>query len=116
MISSFFLVHFIKLLKCSGLIAATSTEYVNVLVVWTGGGPIVGHQYVALLEKYKPSMTWDEGFEEHYFLYDGEDAKHVVFYPTLTSISARLNTANNVGAGISIWEIGQGLEYFFDLL
>jgi chitinase domain-containing protein 1 len=68
-----------------------------------------------LLEKHKPSVTWDEESEEHYFLYDGEDAKHAVFYPTLASISARLNTANDVGSGLSIWEIGQGLEYFFDL-
>lgn len=83
----------------------------------TGGGPIVGHEYIALLEKYKPSITWEERFEEHYFLYDGEDAKkHVVFYPTLASVSTRLATADNVGSGISIWEIGQGLEYFFDLL
>ena len=65
-----------------------------------------------MLEKHKPSVTWDEESEEHYFLYDGEDAKHVVFYPTLASISAMLNTANDVGSGLSIWEIGQGLEYF----
>jgi chitinase domain-containing protein 1 len=55
-----------------------------------------------LLEKHKPSVTWDEESEEHYFLYDGEDAKHVVFYPTLASISARLNIANDVGSGLSI--------------
>lgn len=90
--------------------------YGNDYTLPQGGGAIVGHQCVALLEKYKPSITWDKKSEEHYFMYDGEDAKHVVFYPTLASVSARLNTANKVGSGISIWEIGQGLEYFFDLL
>lgn len=90
--------------------------YGNDFTLPQGGGPVIGHQYVALLEKHKPTVTWDEESEEHYFLYDGEDAKHVVFYPTLASISARLSTANDVGSGLSIWEIGQGLEYFFDLL
>ncbi|KAG0555859.1 hypothetical protein KC19_11G008800 [Ceratodon purpureus] len=90
--------------------------YGNDFTLPQGGGPIIGHQYVALLDKHKPSISWDEESAEHYFLYDGDDAKHVVFYPTLASISARLNTAMDVGSGLSIWEIGQGLEYFFDLL
>ncbi|KAG0600099.1 hypothetical protein M758_11G007100 [Ceratodon purpureus] len=90
--------------------------YGNDFTLPQGGGPIIGHQYVALLDKHKPSISWDEESAEHYFLYDGDDAKHVVFYPTLASISARLNTATDVGSGLSIWEIGQGLEYFFDLL
>lgn len=90
--------------------------YGNDYTLPQGGGPIVGHQYISVLEKYEPEFIWEKSFEEHYFVYDGEDTKHLVFYPTLASISARLNTASNVGAGISIWEIGQGLEYFFDLL
>ncbi|XP_042032552.1 uncharacterized protein LOC121779308 [Salvia splendens] len=82
-----------------------------------GGGPIVGREYVSLLEQHRPQLQWEKNSEEHFFLYiDNQDVKHVVFYPTLKSIATRLQEAASWGAGISIWEIGQGLEYFFDIL
>jgi len=90
--------------------------YGNDFILPQGGGPITGHQYVTLLEKYKPEIHWDEEFDEHLFIYENVKEKHVVFYPTLKSISIRLDEAKQARAGISIWEIGQGLEYFFDLL
>ncbi|KAM0938461.1 putative glycoside hydrolase family 18, catalytic domain, glycoside hydrolase superfamily [Dioscorea sansibarensis] len=82
----------------------------------SGGGAITGWDYISLLEKHKPSIRWEEKSEEHYFVYTSNNHKHAVFYPSLMSISTRLNEARNWGAALSIWEIGQGLDYFFDLL
>ncbi|XP_062215375.1 uncharacterized protein LOC133915956 [Phragmites australis] len=82
----------------------------------SGGGAITGRDFVHLLEKYKPSLQWDEKSLEHFFIYSDEGVKHAVFYPTLMSLSVRLDEARNWGTGLSIWEIGQGLDYFFDVL
>ncbi|KAL6615596.1 hypothetical protein ACP70R_037866 [Stipagrostis hirtigluma subsp. patula] len=82
----------------------------------SGGGAITGRDFIHLLEKYKPSLQWDEKSLEHYFIYSDEGVRHAVFYPTLMSLSVRLDEAQNWGTGLSIWEIGQGLDYFFDVL
>ncbi|XP_057805801.1 uncharacterized protein LOC131020795 [Salvia miltiorrhiza] len=82
-----------------------------------GGGPIVGREYLSLLEQHRPQLQWEKNSEEHFFLYvDNQDVRHVVFYPSLMSVATRLQEAASWNAGISIWEIGQGLEYFFDIL
>nr|XP_016480474.1 PREDICTED: chitinase domain-containing protein 1-like isoform X1 [Nicotiana tabacum] len=82
-----------------------------------GGGPIISHEYLSLLEEHKPLIQWEEDSAEHFFLYsDNQQVQHAVFYPSLMSLAVRLEEALSWGAGISIWEIGQGLEYFFDIL
>ncbi|KAK1373992.1 GH18 domain-containing protein [Heracleum sosnowskyi] len=82
-----------------------------------GGGPITGREYLSLLEHYRPSLQWEINSAEHYFVYTGDqNDQHVVFYPSLLSIAKRLEEAHAWRAGISIWEIGQGLDYFFDIL
>ena len=79
-----------------------------------GGGAITGRDYPTFLEKHRPSLQWDENSAEHFFVYsDNQNIKHAVFYPSLMSISMRLEKARSWGSGISIWEIGQGLDCFF---
>ncbi|XP_009336807.1 chitinase domain-containing protein 1 [Pyrus x bretschneideri] len=82
-----------------------------------GGGAITGRDYLSLLEKHKPQLQWEKNSAEHLFYYsDDENNYHAVFYPSPMSISVRLEVGRYWGCGISIWEIGQGLDFFFDLL
>ncbi|XP_028405915.1 chitinase domain-containing protein 1-like [Dendronephthya gigantea] len=84
----------------------------------SGGSAVVGTRYIELLTKHKSDgkFTWEKEIGEHAFYYKAGGITRVVFYPTLKSISERLNVANELGVGIAIWEIGQGLDYFYDLL
>ncbi|GLJ36935.1 hypothetical protein SUGI_0746890 [Cryptomeria japonica] len=102
--------------KLAGKILMGINFYGNNYVLPKGGGPILGHEYLSLLRINRPKLHWDNQSMEHYFDYEEHLKKHRVFYPSLESISVRLEVARAWGVGLSIWEIGQGLDYFFDIL
>lgn len=80
------------------------------------GNSLVGNQYIEILTKHKPKLKWESESQEHVFKYKPRDGEHTVYYPTLQSINKRIQLAQSLGTGLSIWEIGQGLDYFYDLL
>jgi chitinase domain-containing protein 1 len=50
------------------------------------------------------------------YLQDESGKQHTVYFPSLRSIQLRLDAFAAEGLGVSIWELGQGLERFFNLL
>ncbi|XP_071043412.1 chitinase domain-containing protein 1 isoform X2 [Parasteatoda tepidariorum] len=80
------------------------------------GKPIVGHEYIGVLEKHNPKLVFHNNSGEHSLTYWSENVKHEVFFPTLYSISIRMQLAKELKTGLAIWEIGQGLDYFYNLL
>lgn len=80
---------------------------------------VVGPKYYDILKSNdNMRIIYDKKHVEHVHQYTSANGQqHLMYYPSLMFINKRLELASSLGAGgIGIWEIGQGLEYFFDLL
>lgn len=78
--------------------------------------PVLGRQLIELLNEGDWRMRYDESSKEHGFQKISDSVHHVIYYPTLYSISLRIKLAKELGTGLSIWETGQGLDYFYDIM
>ncbi|KAL5962683.1 Chitinase domain-containing protein 1 [Taenia solium] len=81
------------------------------------GRAVLGHDVVEVAKKYSPFFKWHEESAEHSLEYaDDSQMEHSLFFPTAYSIARRVAVAEELGVGLSIWEIGQGFDSFFEQL
>jgi spore germination protein YaaH len=89
-------------------VAITGPEYIRLLssVVSSGGNR---NRYRNIKRIH---FQWHDQTKEHSLSLP--DQQLMVYYPTLAFIEDRLKWATQQGIGLSLWECGQGLTYFFD--
>ncbi|TMW62492.1 hypothetical protein Poli38472_005110 [Pythium oligandrum] len=85
---------------------------------YDGHDAIVGSSFAQTLKTHAGSrLQWDGSAHECLYRYTGDDEqRHVVYYPCLQFLADRLQLFQDHGVGVAVWELGQGLEYFYDLL
>lgn len=78
------------------------------------GKAIIGKEFIEIIEG-QARDVWDEQGKEHKFLYNDHGKECVMYYPTIDMLAERLKFAEKYGMGVAIWELGQGLEHFFNI-
>lgn len=78
--------------------------------------PILGKDFVKFIKNNEVNIKWDDKNKEHILICLKNNQKTLIFYPSLSSLSNRIELARELGTGLSIWELGQGLDYFYDLI
>ena len=80
-----------------------------------GHTPLDAASYLDRLRTLKPVIEWNEQSGEHIIRIDSPTEPRLIVYPSLNSIQVRLSLAESMSVGVGLWEIGQGLDYFYDL-
>lgn len=113
--------------KCVELIDPSSTDRSKILLglnfygfgyTANGGSHVLNRdlkEKLELDESKKSKFKWDDQSAEHFIEIKVNKQKITIFYPSLKSIYMRIQLAEKLNTGLSIWEMGQGLDYFFDL-
>ncbi|GBF89547.1 hypothetical protein Rsub_02265 [Raphidocelis subcapitata] len=77
---------------------------------------VVAERFLSALARLQPALAWDGEAGEHYAKFKEGGKRRRIYFPTPASLAARVALAREWGVGLSIWELGQGMEAFFDLL
>ena len=76
-----------------------------------------GARFLALLREHRPTrFDWHAEAYEHVWSYMKDDRRHSVYYPSLKSLAERLGMMRSLGVGVALYELGTGLDFFWDLL
>lgn len=79
---------------------------------------VTGNEILQLMKEHNPKLIYYEEHTvaEHVFEYNDGNMERLVYYPTRTSIKARLQVAKEEHCGgVAIWELGQGMPHFMDV-
>ena len=76
------------------------------------------NRYIEILKEHKPTIEWNHEYKECFIEIKGNQGSVAaqVTYPCLKFIQSRLEMFSEYGVGAFIWDGGQGLEYFYELL
>ncbi len=79
-----------------------------------GAEPVLGSRVLEILGQDKGAFSvFEQASSEHWF----KTQLGPVYYPTLHSIDTRLKIAKEWGLpGVGFWELGQGVDSFYDLI
>ncbi|KAG7386203.1 Chitinase domain-containing protein 1 [Phytophthora pseudosyringae] len=80
---------------------------------------ITGTTYIqSLKDNVVSKIRWDATAHECQHVYTAAEtgSHHVVFFPCLQFLQDRLKLFKEHHVGVAIWELGQGLDFFYDLL
>lgn len=90
-------------------------QYKQTATGWSQAA-ILGNDFMSILANNNPEMIWNERTAELEMRFTIDGKQSVVIYPTDLSIQMRVDLAERLGVGISIWELGQGLPYLYQAL
>ncbi|KAI9189783.1 SWI/SNF and RSC complex subunit Ssr3 [Blastocladiella emersonii ATCC 22665] len=83
--------------------------------------PILGHEAAEVAARPGALREWVDEYAEHFIAAestadDGEEIRELVWYPSPESVAARVGVVEAAGAGVAVWEAGQGTPELWDAL
>ncbi|CAJ0574345.1 unnamed protein product, partial [Mesorhabditis spiculigera] len=74
--------------------------------------PVQRERFLEKSKEKNARLEWDDIVKEHRLI----TSEGRIYYPSLTSVESRIKLAKAYDVGIAIWELGQGLNYFTQVL